>query len=210
MAKSPAKAAPARVTNLAEHSIKALGLSHDVEQALEAIQAELAEAYRESFVEMVRALNKQASALDRIQTTLHVLVSQLPASVKGNLPPAIRVAGDDEQADLASAVIVADPIGAGYTMSQASVAQALNLKQADVSVLLKAFKIDEDGQCAVIIRQGSKYQRLVNYHPRTLQRFRECVARLPAAFKPDLGQQKALERVRATLITSPRAGSEGD
>jgi hypothetical protein len=141
---------------------------------------------------------QQASALERIQTTLGILVKHLAPKLEGQLPAAVRVVGDGEAPDLASALVIADPIGAGFTMNQAEVAKAVGITQADASVLLRAFQMNKDGTCAVIVRPGGdKKREVVNYHPRTLDRFREILSKPPGGL--DANQKSSLKRARAKL-----------
>lgn len=81
---------------------------------------------------MVEAMNRQASAIDRIQTTLELLVRNTRPDLAGQIPPVIGIAQAGEEPDLATAVVVADPIAKGYTMSQASLARAVGISQTDV------------------------------------------------------------------------------
>jgi len=201
---------PPKVIEAAAKPIDSLKLSPRVEKALRGIQAEVAEAYRERFIEMTETLRQQASTLARIQETLHILVQalqpQLAKSLAGQkVPVAMRVAADGETADLASAVVVADPIGAGYTLSQTDLAKALGLPASassvtDVGILLKAFKLRDDGDCAVVVRSGSRSD-IVNYHPRAVERFRAML------FDPPEGlggpAKSALGRVRKKLESPP-------
>lgn len=184
---------------IASKAIEKLGLPKEVSEVLAAIQAEIADAYRQGFVEMVQAMKQQASALDRIQTTLNVLVQHLAPSLQGKekLPVAFAVVKEGERADLAKAVVVADPIGAGYTLSQSDLAKAVGISQADASILVRAFDFKADGECAVVVRKG-KSREIVNYHPRAVRRFLELVANPPK----DLTQEQvtAIERVRRKLI----------
>jgi hypothetical protein len=64
----------AKVTELAGGAIKELDLPPEIERKLIDIQAEVASAYRDHFIEMVQTMKEQASALDRIQATLRILV----------------------------------------------------------------------------------------------------------------------------------------
>jgi hypothetical protein len=185
--------------DISSKAIDKLPVSAEVKAALKGIQAEVADAYREGFVEMVQAIRQQASALERIHATLAILVKHLAPNLEGQLPAAIRIAGPGETPDLASAVVVADPIAAGYTLSQSDVAKALGVKQTDLSILLRAFNLPADGQCAVIVRKG-KTGEVVNYHPRTLDRFRKLLASPPGGLNGN--QKSALRRVRAKLLTS--------
>jgi hypothetical protein len=145
---------------------------------------------------MVQAIRQQASVLERIQTTLTILVKHLAPKLEGQLPAAVRVAGHGESPDLATALIIADPVGAGFTMSQAEIAKALGISQADASVLLRAFGLNKDEQCSVVVRPGDNQKRaVVNYHPRTIDRFREMVASPPTTL--DANQKAAVRRMRA-------------
>lgn len=185
-----------RVSELGTAALRDLGLSPEVAAALAEVQQELADAYRERFIEMVQAIQRQASALDRIQTTLALLVGRLDPQLAGEIPPAIRVVGDGEEPDLASAVVVADPIGSGYALSQVNLATAVGLNQPDVSILCKAFKLSDDPRCAVVVRAGKK-RNIVNFHPRAVERFRELLRSPPTNLQP--GQQGALKRARRKL-----------
>ncbi|HEU4579542.1 MAG TPA: hypothetical protein VFS67_14890 [Polyangiaceae bacterium] len=190
-----------RPAELGATAVDQLDLSPEVKGALKEVQAELAEAYRESFLLMVEAINKQASAIERIQTTLELLVKHTQPSLAPQLPAVVRVAGDGEEPDLASALMVADPIGAGYTLGVSSLSKALGLSAADVGVLLKAFKINVDGSCAVVVRQGGPRNTMVNYHPRTIDKFLSLVANPPPGL--DANQMGALKRVQKRGITLP-------
>jgi hypothetical protein len=180
--------------SLAASAIERLDLGEEAKQALHAILAELAGQYQQSFVLMLETQRKQASALERLQTTLQLLVEKIAPELKERIPVPIRLAEDGEHADLASALVVTDPIAAGYVMSQAQLAQALALSQADVSVLVRAFKLDGEEDCAVVLRKGANGSRFVNYHPRAIERFRELVERPPTGL--DTNQKSALARVR--------------
>lgn len=195
------------VRELGAQPIEKLPISVDAKNALRDIQSEVADAYRESFLEMVGALKRQASAIDRIQNTLGVLVECLIPHFGGKLdhvPPAFRVAGDGETSDVASTLVVSDPIATGFTLSQSDLAKALGINAADVSILVKAFALTEDGQCAVVVRRGgTKNKEWVNYHARAIARFREHLASPPSQLTP--GQKQALRRATKKLLVSPAA-----
>jgi hypothetical protein len=187
--------------DISAKAIDQLSVEAEVKEVLKDIQSEVAEAYREGFVEMVQAIRQQASALDRIQATLAILVKHLAPALEAQIPAAMRVARDGETPDVATAVVVADPIGAGFTMSQANVAKALGINQADASVLLRAFHLNKDSQCAVVVRPGDdKRQAVVNYHPRTLDRFHALTVNPPGGL--DGNQKRALRRARARMGTA--------
>ena len=132
--------------------------------------------------------------------TLQLLVEKIAPEIKDRIPIPIRLAGDEERPDLTSAVVVADPIATGYTMSQADLADALRLPQADVSVLVRAFGLSDDGECAVVVRKGPKL-KIANYHPRAIGRFLALMATPPSGL--DANQKSALDRVRRRLATTP-------
>lgn len=184
--------------SLAAFAIDRLDLGEPAKNALRAILAELATQYQQSFVKMLETQRMQASALERLQTTLQLLVERIAPEIKDRIPIAIRIADSNDQADIASTVIVADPIATGYTMTQANIADALGVSAADVSILVRAFKLVEEGECAVTVRKGPT-SSIVNFHPRALARFRELVAAPPKNLTAD--QKKSLERVRRRLIT---------
>jgi hypothetical protein len=190
------------VVPLSMEAIAALGLSTEVRAALHGIQAELTAAYQKNFVEMVETMRRQASALDRMQTTLNLLVQHVAPQIRDRIPLAVTPVSEAEHADLPSAVVVADPIAMGYTLTQANLAEALGLSQGDVSELVRAFKLNDEDDCAVTVRKG-KRGNIVNYHPRAIDRFRECVAEPPEDLHPN--QRSALKRVTAILVTGKPA-----
>jgi hypothetical protein len=185
--------------SLAASAIEQLDLSEPAKQALRSILAELAAQYQQSFIKMLETQRMQASALERLQTTLQMLVEKIAPEIKDRIPVPIRIVDSDDQPDIASTVVIADPIATGYTMTQSNLAEALGINAADVSILVRAFKLTEDGDCAVTVRKGPK-SSIVNFHPRALARFRELVAQPPDRL--DSGQKKSLDRVRRLLITA--------
>ena len=117
---------------------------------------------------------------------------------------AIRPSDGETEPDLATAFVVADPIAAGYTLTQAEIAKALTLTEPDVSVLVRAFKLPEDGNCAVIVRKGKSGRNVVNYHPKAIERFRALVAKPPAGLSTS--NRRLVERVRAKLVLAGGIG----
>lgn len=193
--------ADSKLVDISTKAIDDLPLAPEVKGVLKDLQEEFADAYRQGFVEMVQAIRQQASVLDRIQTTLGILVNHLDPTLTGQLPPAMRIAQSGESPDVASTLVVADPIGAGFTMSQAAVAKALGIQPVDASVLLRAFGLDRDAKCSVVVRPGNDKKRaFVNYHPNTLDRFRKMAAEPPSGL--DSTQKSALKRVRTKLAIS--------
>lgn len=180
-------------------SIDALGLSPPVRDALRDIQADIAEGYREGFLQQTETLKQMVSTLARIQSTLSVLVEHIEPRLKEKLPVAIQQVAEGGTPDLATAFVVADPIGMGFTLSQRDLATALNISAPEVSILARAFGLENDGRCAVTVRRG-KSKIFVNYHPRAVERFVELVASPPSGLNES--QKRSLERVRKKLITT--------
>ncbi|MCU1350246.1 MAG: hypothetical protein JWO56_3276 [Acidobacteria bacterium] len=195
--KPASKVAP-KVVSAASKSIDDLPLSPGVAKALRGIQAEIGDVYRERFIEMIDVLRQQTSTLARIQETLHILVQAVAPTLSGPVPVAVRVAADGENPDLASTLIVADPIGAGYTFSQADLSKALGLpNSSDVGVLVRAFKLDES-DCAVTVRRGQR-NRIINYHPRAVEALSRLVQSPPANVALKKNEIGALKRVQRKL-----------
>jgi hypothetical protein len=185
--------------SLAARAIEQLDLDDDARSALKTIQAELAEQYQQIFLKMLETQRMQASALERLQITLQLLIEKIAPEIKDRVPIAIRIAEGNDQPDIASTMVVADPIATGYTMTQSNLAEALGISQADASILVRAFKLTDDGDCAVTVRKGPR-SSIVNFHPRAIIRFRELVASAPEKFTT--AQKRALDRVRRRLITA--------
>jgi hypothetical protein len=182
-----------------EDPIAELDLSPKVQQALRNIQAEINDAYRENFFAMTQTMNQLVSGMNRIQTSLNVLIEHLVPTLAGKgVPVGLAIAADGEAADVAKTLAVADPIGMGFTLSQSDLARGLKLSQADVSVLVRAFKLNEDEKCAVVVRRGKDGKdQMVNYHPRVAERFKELVSAPPKGLSQ--AQQRALKRVKEQL-----------
>jgi hypothetical protein len=191
--------AASSTVDISAKAIDKLSVSPEVKAVLKDIQGEVADAYRDGFVAMVQAIKQQESVLDRIHTTLAILVKHLAPQLEGQIPAAIRIASSGEDPDLASAVVVADPIGSGYSLSQTDVATALGISPNDVSALIRAFKLSEDGTCAVVVRRGKKH-RFVNYHARALERLAELVRTPPSGLDPSL--KNVLTRARRAISTA--------
>jgi hypothetical protein len=178
-------------TDLATQAVRGLGLDPAAESALDEIRAELAADYQARFLELTAAVNRQASSLERIQETLRLLVKHVAPTLEGSTPVAVRIAARGENPDIASALVVADPIGMGFTLSQSDVARALRLPNAaDLSVLVKRLKLNENGRYAVIVRRG-KSGEFVNYHPDVVDEIRRLVL---------AGAPKGLDKVTAAAF----------
>jgi len=150
--------------SLAQHALAKTGLPEAVRDELEAIRAELDASYRERFLEMTQALQRQASALDRLTNTLELLVEKASPELKGRVPGLV-LADPGENPDLAT--IAADPIGAGYYLTQQDLARALHATQTDISILVNALNLKDNPELAVVVRRGKK-REVVNYHRRAV------------------------------------------
>jgi hypothetical protein len=134
------------------------------------------------------ALREQGAALQCIRATLEQVLRGLAAAAPAAGGPAVATA-------------VADPMGAGFTLTQRALAEALAIPASYVSTLVRAFKLDEDPSCALTVRPGAK--RLVNYHPRAIDRFRELVRAPPASLDPRA--RRTLDQVRSRLSEPAKA-----
>lgn len=134
---------------------------------------------------VMAAVRGQEAALRQIQATLNQLLRSLPAVA--SLPGEANHDG--------ALVAICDPMGAGFTLTQRAMAEALGVSPSYVSALVRAFKLDEDPHYALTVRPGVK--RLVNYHPRAIERFRELVMNPPADL--DKRAHHAVEQVRLKL-----------
>lgn len=164
----------AKLVAMESRDLEDLELPSEVTQSLRRIKALVDAEYRQRFIEMAEALNRQAAALERVQTTLQILVQQLVPAIKDTVPAAFRVASESEEPDLATALVVADPIALGYTLRQLDVANALGISAPDASRLLRALKLNKDPDCAIEVRRGAG-AALVNYHPRVIERIGELL-----------------------------------
>ncbi len=189
--------AAAKPTELTGQTAKQLNLSPEVQSALAEIQAELADAYREDFTNLVRAVQEQASALNRIQNTLSLLLQHLPATLAAQAPPVLRVSDSQEHADLASAVVIADPIGQGFTMSLTSLAKAMGVSPSDLGVVVKALKLGSQADYAVVCRTG-KHNAITNYHPKAVEAFRKIIQDTPPSSLSG-NDRSALQRLKGKL-----------
>lgn len=159
--------ADGRVLDLSYATLKRLGLPDAAIEILLKIRAELDADYRERFVEMATAVREQAEALSRIQSTLGVLVRHLEPRLEGMEKAAFRIASDGEEADVASAMAVPDPLRFGYRLTQQDVANALRIPASTVSVLVRAWGLHEDAELAVRVRDGTR--PLFAYHSRIVE-----------------------------------------
>lgn len=183
--------------SIGRKAIRDLGLEKPIEDALLDIYQRIDDSYRDRFLELTTALQQQASALDRIQKTLLILVEAVAPQLKASAPVAFAVAARDEAPDVATlSVHVIDPIAGGFTLSQKDLGDALGLDSANVSVLVRAFKLPDDPECAITVRRGRR-SGIVNYRPRAVERLRELIRQPPSGLARDA--QSALRAARKRL-----------
>lgn len=169
----------------------------EVREEIEGIRRDLDAQHREQFIKMTDAISRQASALDRIQRTLELLLEHSAPDLKGRIP-GLLVAPDGVDADLATlpAKVAADPIGAGYSLSQQGIADALNCSSADISILLKWHPLKRKPELAVVVRRG-KTQEVVNYHRRAVDELLRVIEKPPStASREMLGAIDRIQRRR--------------
>lgn len=180
----------AKPRTLVAAALAKTSLPDGVQEEIANIRAELDAQYRDRFIEMTGAIKAQASALDRILGTLELLVQHAAPELKGRIP-GLSVAAPGTAADLAT--VAADPIGAGYSLGQQALADALQCSQSDVSVLLAEYPLKNKPEYAVIVRRG-KQREIVNYHLRAVEHLVEIIEKPPASATTRMRQ--AIERIR--------------
>ncbi len=182
------------VIDLSREGMRRIGIEAAHIEVLQSIRQEIGDEYRERVAEQTDLLRRQTAAIERLQNTVQVLVEHLIPERKGEVPAAFKVAGPGDEVDLAT--VSADPIAAGFTLSQADLARAMRVGQADVSILVRAFELSKDPACAMTVRHG-KAAALVNYHRDAVGRFLALVRDPPNQLNANA--KKALERVRRRL-----------
>lgn len=180
----------AKPRSLVAAALAKTSMPAEVQDEIAAIRAELDAQYRDRFIEMTGAIAKQASALDRILATLEMLVEHASPELKGRVP-GLRLAEPGGKADLAT--VAADPIGAGYSLSQQAIADALQCSPSDVSVLLGEHPIKDQPELAVVVRRG-KQREIVNYHQRAVEYLVRIIDKPPAGASSKM--RKAIDRIK--------------
>lgn len=76
--------------------------------------------------------------------------------------PGLTVAPEGVEADLATVkdAVAADPIGAGYSLGQEAIADAMQCSQSDIPVMLCALKLKDNYSLAVVVRRGDMSSRV--------------------------------------------------
>jgi hypothetical protein len=196
----PKSEAGPRPRSIVAAALARTNLPASVQEDVEVIRAELDADYRERFIALTEAISRQASALDRIQATLALLLEHSAPDLKGRIP-GLAVAPPGSSADLATitAAVGVDPIGAGYSLSQQGLADALHCSASDISVLLKHHPLKQNPHMAVVVRHGKK-TAVVNYHRRAIDELLRLVERPPQGAAREL--LKAIERINRRRKTS--------
>ena len=176
-----------------------------VREEVEGIRADLDAEYRDRFIAMTNAISRQASALDRIQHTLELLLEHAAPELRGRIP-GLTVAPEGAEADLATVknAVAADPIGAGYSLGQQAIADALQCSQSDISVLLRGLALKNKPALAVVVRRGPT-REIVNYHRRVIDELLRVIEKPPHGASPVM--LKAIDRIRRKQKPAPKAGA---
>lgn len=176
----PPKASAVKPKTLVAAALAKTNIPAQVRDDIEAIRADLDAEYRDRFLAMTAAISKQASALDRIQHTLELLLEHAAPELQGRIPGLV-VAPEGADADLASVrgAFAADPIGAGYSLGQQAIANALQCNQTDVSLLLRELEIKKKPALAVVVRKSGEHET-VNYHRRVIDELLRVLEKPPA------------------------------
>ncbi len=181
---------------MADGPIKGLKASQESKEILAQIAAEVNAAYRENFESMLHSLQDIAEGQKRLLSTLGVLISAIEPKLGVNLPVAVSIAMPGERPDIASTIVLADPLAAGYALTQGQLAKEVGLSQADVSILARAFRLDADTAYAVRIPQGKR--TTVWYRPLAGARLKELIAAPPELLSPRA--EAIVKRCRAKLL----------
>lgn len=190
---------------MAEDPFKGLKVSQDTKDILTRIAAEVNAAYRENFEAMLKSLQDLAEGQKRLQATLGVLVKAIEPKLEKDLPVAVAIAMPEQAPDVASALVLANPAAAGFTLTQGQLAAATGLAQAEVSVLTRAFRLDEDQLFAVKVPRGK--QPVVWYRPEAAARLKELIHAPPVPLS-DVAQASVL-RARKKLAAKEAKTSSG-
>jgi hypothetical protein len=132
-----------------------------------------------------------------LQATLQLLIEKIAPELQDRIPVPIRVVEDPANADVAAPLMLADPMGTGYTLTQTRLADAIGLPAPVVSVLVLCLKLNHDEKCAVAVRRG-RGADTYSYHPRAIARLKQLIEFPPASkFAP--AEASALKRARRLL-----------
>ncbi len=186
---------------MADGPIKGLKASDESKEILAQIAAEVNAAYRENFESMLHSLQDIAEGQKRLLSTLGVLISAIEPKLGVNLAAAVSIAMPGERPDIASTIVLADPLAAGYALTQGELASQVGLSQADVSILARAFRLDADIAYAIKIPQGKR--TIVMYRAIAGPRLRELIAAPPELLSPKV--EAVVRRSRAKL---PKSGAQ--
>ena len=190
----PAEKEPSapKTRSLVSAALAKTTLPQAVRDEIEGIRADLDAEYRDHFIAMTAAIANQATAQARILRTLELLVEATAPHLRGHVP-GLSIAPPGSTPDLAMISLPADPIGAGYSLTQQGIADALQCSSADISILLKHHPLKHKQDLAIVVRRG-KTQETVNYHRRAVDELLSVIERPPPTAHRDM--VKAIERIR--------------
>jgi len=164
-----------RPTSLAEKALVDAGMPVEVAAHILAIQQRLDESYRRQASATAEALQRQGAAIERLAILVQAVLERLPPPAEGAPLPVLTVAPEGAEPDLATLPdnVAADPIAAGYRLSQTDVARILRCPQGAISVLVRELGLHDDLRFAVQVRAGKR--PIVNYHMRVIDRLLELI-----------------------------------
>lgn len=154
-----------------------LKVSDEAKEILAALAVEVNAAYRENFERMLQSLQDISEGQKRLLSTLAVLIKAIEPKLEKDLSAAVAIAMPGERPDIATTLVLADPSAAGYTLTQGELAKNVGLTQAEVSILTRAFGLDEDSAYAVKIPQGKK--NVVKFRATAAARLVELISAPP-------------------------------
>lgn len=192
-----------RPVEITAASIAKLDLPDDVKRILAEIAERNADANRAVLLSVTQQLQTVTLRLDRIQSSLAILLEALTPTLKTsakNLPVAFSFAEKGDAPDLARAIVVADPIAQGFTLTQRDVGEALGLDQPTTSVLVRALGLAEEPRFAVTVRRGKK--TVVNYHRDAIEGLRRRIADPPSKLPPNAVD--VVKRAQRKLLLAPK------
>lgn len=181
-------------------AIQRLDLPNDVKRLLAQIAERNADANRTALINLTEQLKSMNLRLDRLQSTVSILLDRMAPTLKGNadkLPVAFTVASSPGDADLAKAVVVADPIAQGFTLTQKDLGERLGLDQPTVSVLVRGLGITNDANLCVAVRRG-RGQEVINYHLNAVDGLKKKIAAPPSSLPRSV--LSALRRAQKALL----------
>lgn len=172
-----------------------LKVSDASKEILAAIAVEVNAAYRDNFERMLQSLQDIAEGQKRLLSTLAVLIKAIEPKLEKDLSAAVAIAMPGERPDIATTLVLADPSAAGYTLTQGDLAKSVGLTHAEVSILTRAFRLDEDSAYALKIPHGKK--NVVKFRATSAARLVELISAPPMPLSDRAA--RAVKTARAKL-----------